>query len=147
MPPPLLPIFSDHRNPPPSHMRTLEMRGIKWAVRAELRTLGVFLELPKLLCLPLEGQSYHTWPRVQDLGFHTASQSASFFIVGLLVWRWPPPPFLLAYLFRDVTWGWGPCDRLPAMSNGGRIAFQDAKYKHMSKVSTVSIAAAAVAHK
>lgn len=123
------------------------MRGVSWAVRAELRTLGAFLELLKLLCLPLEGQSHHAWPQVQNAGFRTASQSASFLIVGLLVCRYLPPPFLLAYLFRDVIWRWGPCDGLPSMSNGGSIAFQDAKYKHTSKVSTVSIAAAEMVHK
>lgn len=30
--------------------------------------LGAFLELSKLLCLPLKGQSQHTWPWVQGRG-------------------------------------------------------------------------------
>lgn len=33
------------------------------------------------------------------------------------------------------------------MSSGGSIAFYDAKYKHASQVSTVSVAAAEVVHK
>lgn len=40
-----------------------------------------------------------------------------------------------------------PWDERPSTSGGGSTAFDDAKYKHVSEVSTVSIAAAEVVHK
>lgn len=97
---PVFPYHLDHLSFFSFQMRTLETKDIKLAVKAGLRILYAFLELPKLICIPLEGKLNHTFPLVLHMGIYIASRSVSFFIMGLLVCRYPPPPFLLAYLFR-----------------------------------------------
>lgn len=141
---PYLPVFSGHRDHILFEMSTLEMRDSRWAVRAGLRIPRAFLELARLFCLPVEGQSHHTSPQVTDMGFYIASG------LSHSSWRvyWSTATHLLLSCWHicseDVAWRWVLCDELPLMSTGESTAFQDAQHKHRAKVSTVSIAAAEV---